>query len=802
MPSRPVRQITAAAILLLSLAPALDAQSLRGRVLEEGGARPVQGALVVLLDEGDAVRAGALSGEDGGWVMETAVPAGRFRVRAQRIGYADAYGSYFQLGGGASPAELTLTMRARAVELEGISVQARRRCTVRHADGQVVARLWDEARKALQAAAFTEGERMFGFDVRTHLRVLDPATLRVVRDSTAARQGHSDRSPFVSLPVERLLTEGFIRPDASGSVYHAPDAHALLSDEFAAAYCWGVRDSHPQEPGLVGITFEPAARLGPPAVRGTLWLDRRSAELRWLEYGYTRVQSPFDGHHHVGGRVEFEALPSGAWIVRRWWIRMPSGRPVHSLANPSGRTSEPFRSLVEDGGEVVEIRSAGGARRRAAGGGVVEGVVFDSTRAAPLAGALVFVSGTSHSDTTDAAGRYRIELPQGRYELSFSHPDLRRAGVMPGGRAVEVRQGGELAVELGVPRTARRDAALERCPAVAAGANRGVLAGRVVDGVTRGGIARARVGVSWGGDPAATAAADRPGQQAVAAAADGSFLICGLPADRPLEVAASALGRRGEALVLEGLGELAFAERELPVGLTEAQTLTLTLRDEDSRQPVTDAVVSLPELGRTAASDRAGRVSFEGLAPGPHTVEVRHLAYGTQRERLVVELGQPELEMRLSARAIAIAGIEVVARSAAAQARRRSGARQTLMLRPQIEEAQITSRNLGDLARRIPGLRVNDIRDLNSSIQTELCIQSGRGPTRDQIGACPEPVLVILDGRPIFDTGDLVHINLAHLESIEYLSSAEAGGRYGMGSANGVLLLFTRGNGPYATRAR
>ena len=26
------------------------------------------------------------------------------------------------------------------------------------------------------------------------------------------------------------------------------------------------------------------------------------------------------------GRVDFEQLPNGAWVIRRWWIRMPLGR--------------------------------------------------------------------------------------------------------------------------------------------------------------------------------------------------------------------------------------------------------------------------------------------------------------------------------------------------------------------------------------------------------------------------------------------------------------------------------------------
>ena len=53
--------------------------------------------------------------------------------------------------------------------------------------------------------------------------------------------------------------------------------------------------------------------------------------------------------------------------------------------------------------------------------GTVQGRVVDAETAEPLAGAHVFLSGTTHGTTTDADGRYRLDrLPPGSHEIAAS----------------------------------------------------------------------------------------------------------------------------------------------------------------------------------------------------------------------------------------------------------------------------------------------------------------------------------------------------------------------------------------------
>ncbi len=81
--------------------------------------------------------------------------SGEYRLRADRIGYATTFSDFF---GVATTDTLTIELVARIepVSLEGIEAEADRQCRVRPGEGLAVARVWEEARKALAAAAWTQ----------------------------------------------------------------------------------------------------------------------------------------------------------------------------------------------------------------------------------------------------------------------------------------------------------------------------------------------------------------------------------------------------------------------------------------------------------------------------------------------------------------------------------------------------------------------------------------------------------------------------------------------------------------------
>lgn len=462
---RTIFRLAAAAALALALLPRLaDAQVVRGELVERGTGRPISGALVVLLDGGARARA-AMTAQDGRFTLAAPGP-GTYTLRADRVGFASTVSAPLALGAGEERV-FRMEAGAGAITLSGITARAGRRCGVRPGVGEATAVLWEEARKAISAAAHQEGEPA-RFDLVLFARDLDGESGRVIRDDRRELSSQT-HTPFVSLAADTLSRRGFVRPVGDSVAYDAPDAHLLLSDRFLDEHCFRVEED-PARPGMVGLAFEPVRSRIVSEVAGVLWLDRASAELRSLEFRYVNVRRELE-EAGAGGTVEFERIPAGRWIVSRWTIRMPQllarsvareipARGVNRRRLGLPRTEYGVHSVREAGGIVVsssvrEARTPGRVGRLA-------GVVWDSIAGAPLAGARVFLSGTRWSAATDTAGAFAIgEVPEGRYTAAFSHPVLVEWGAVPRTATVEVRAGVEARAALGVP--SRATAAASRC---------------------------------------------------------------------------------------------------------------------------------------------------------------------------------------------------------------------------------------------------------------------------------------------------------------------------------------------------
>ncbi len=283
---------------------------------------------------------------------------------------------------------------AAQVSLGGIVVRGGARCEVRPQEGRDAAIVWAEARKALRGAEAAMAGRAYRFGARTYARRLDPHSRAVLADTSRALQRTSGPL-WVSAPVERLAEKGFMELEGDTAVFYAPDAAALLSDAFVDHHCVRLQAG---EEGMIGLAFEPVPGRRVPDIRGTMWLDRATAELRRMEYQYTglRGRRPSD---EAGGTLEFRRLPDGGWIVNRWRIRVPLLAP-DLPRGPSGLPGETPRSLTslaaaerwrtmglrEEGGEITSISTRGGQAIVAEPAvPLVASVTADSTRRAPPA---------------------------------------------------------------------------------------------------------------------------------------------------------------------------------------------------------------------------------------------------------------------------------------------------------------------------------------------------------------------------------------------------------------------------------
>lgn len=324
-----------------------------------------------LLDVRDSVVASVLSDGAGHYAVR-APAAGTYRVRVVRIGYRAAVSEPFTLAAG-ERAERSFGVAAVPTALAAVRVNARQRCATRPGEGDVAGLLWSEVLKAAEATQLTAASRPLRFTVRESYRELDGDGATTLADSSATRRGIASFAYF-SLAPERLESGGYVQVRGDSAAFYAPDAAVLLSDVFSATHCFRVVDPTVGrvDGDSVGLAFEPVRRGGPPGIRGTLWIDRRTSYLRSLDFAYTGlpVSAEADG---FGGRVVFQAVPGGAWIIRAWRVHAPRIRPLvrasvsggsfggFSAPHVTNRVDSVLVGVHEAAGEVTRATNADGA---------------------------------------------------------------------------------------------------------------------------------------------------------------------------------------------------------------------------------------------------------------------------------------------------------------------------------------------------------------------------------------------------------------------------------------------------------
>ena len=337
-----------ALLLLAVLAVPAAAQTVRGRVVTEDGQAAV-GATVVLLDTAGTVRGGAFVDGNGAFSI-AASQAGRYVLEVQRIGLRSTRSPSFTLAAGQTLA-MPLTVSLEAVALPEIEAIGKGRCG-KDTD-PLVANVWEEARKALRAAALTNRANLYRFQIRRYFRQLSIPSLHAVRDSSVVYLSTSSGSPFASLAADTLILRGFIQEKADGTYYNAPDADVLLSNAFADAFCFNLKGDRKRN--LIGLTFEPVRRNVPSSIAGTLWIDRRTSELQQLEFKYVGADVPQVARGLIGGSIHFKRLPNGPWIVDDWFIRMPFYAERQTALRRSTLRQVVLTAISEEGAQVLSV---------------------------------------------------------------------------------------------------------------------------------------------------------------------------------------------------------------------------------------------------------------------------------------------------------------------------------------------------------------------------------------------------------------------------------------------------------------
>jgi hypothetical protein len=631
----------------------VQAQVVRGQVVDSITNAPVGAGFVVLLGTDDEEITRVLASWDGRFTFHVSPGyRGPFRLRSERIGYRVAETEPFDAPASGT-ADFTLWVAALPTPLSTIDVRESTECKVRPREDEQTSVVWEEVRKALAAASWTASRQLYHVVSNLYDRDMDGRRRRVRREHHRPSIGLSS-TPFVSRAPIELLRYGYVSDEDGIVVYYAPDAEVLQDDGFLDTHCFRLRRPD-DETDLIGLAFKPVPSRKLPDVEGVLWLDRQSSELRSLEFLYANLPWHLRVDDPSGGTVEFMPLSSGAWIVHRWRIGIPTaireGR-VNPLARELRRRVEAFRYT---GGEVLTITDRTGALVYEAELADLVGVVIDSIDSdpKPLAGATVRIAGTWFADTTDQRGHFRLRAPlDGEYGVTFTHERIDSLGYTVPPREVVLARGRTDTTSLAVP--PMRDILASLCPDRPVGAYARALVGTVRDSVTGQPVPGVQVVASWQRIRSVMKFSNK--QYVATTDGSGRYTLCGLDFGRPTMVYAVGEDSGSEpvrvSFDVDGVvvGD-AFYETSASVlqhDLTLRPkagigTLSGIVTDATTGRAIPGAVVTIGDLGAASDTDDTGTFQVLGLSPGTHRLILRRPGYDTRRGEVSVEADQPTI---------------------------------------------------------------------------------------------------------------------------------------------------------------
>lgn len=469
----------------------LAAQEVLIEVVEASDGKPIVGANVSLVDDRGMGLFGNFS-DQGGHSVLRAPGAGRYVVRADKVGYESWSSVILYVTG--TPIHVRIGM----APLRGpstIIARSETACQLLTPPGTPAGDLWVEIRKALTASALTDAQGSVPLDVDLYERALD-RNLGVVAERKEERSRIA-RRPATGISWDQI--DSARRASVSGGeVYRAPDAATLISDQFVKSHCYAAIRGYGPETGLIGLEFRPAKVASLPELTGILWLDPKANALRSLSYDYVNLPIPLR-IARTTGRVEFQQLPGGQWIVPRWFIRMPRVAQMTSTDSllgyqEVGGTSRPAGTPAPASVSDAVIPALDDAV--AGPQSFITGVVYDSTTGTPLQGVQVSTGGGRFKTTTSAGGRYELAVSGPLSDsIVFEHPRLRLYRVATRVQSISLPNGAHAQANVLVPSyaTLRRSLCGQNETATD---SQGIAAGYVTDGAGKP-VPNAHVWATW-----------------------------------------------------------------------------------------------------------------------------------------------------------------------------------------------------------------------------------------------------------------------------------------------------------------
>lgn len=787
-----IRCLVSAVITTLALSQTTLAQTVRGTVISPAGER-VPGVLVELIDAGARVVARNVSGDLGEFRLAGNAP-GIFRVRARRIGFRPTLSDTLTLVRGGEVTR-SIVLVGLPVGLDTIRVAGRSACRAIADSGTAAFLVWEQARAALNALQTIEGARVMSATTATYERVFG-SELRAPRHSVRIRSDFV-RQPWRTISPESLHRAGYVitsgfRGANYSTTFYAPGLDMLASNYFIEDHCFRlIRDRE-----RLGLAFQPSPdRKRVSEIRGTLWLDARSSELRRVEFQYANVR-PLE-EDEGRGFIDVARFANGVWAVTGWSIRMPL---VEHIVRPGIGAEDRIARITEIGGWLVLVRQ-GRDTLWAQPKIRFSGVIRDSASGAPITEARIVAQGTALSAPTDRRGAFTFsEILPGEYTLAI------RTAAMDSMNAVHqariVITGDTTPVPIRIPSAA----------AVAQGmCARG--ASFVVGTFAWSGAARpSKVIVSAEWSAAATDSAAASSRTWIETGVDeeGNFRICGVPSGVPIEVRAADAQSHILASSQTVIPSTRLFERVTLAAGAVADRFVFSGRviAEPSQQALGGVEIVLPDLGKRAQSNVNGAFRITDVSRGSHRVQVRRIGFAPVDTNLVVG---DSAAFRLALHPVSTLDSVVVVdravdrRLASFEENRRVGLGRFLTREhlDRLGESKLSLALDGSLGLQLIRGRSNQTwaargRSTQSFNGTDLRRPDDFDARRGAPRACYAKVYVDgvvayrgVDGEPLFD---LNLMSAADVEAIEYYAGpAQTPLRYSTdGSTCGVLVIWRR----------
>jgi hypothetical protein len=377
----------------------------------------------------------------------------------------------------------------------------------------------------------------------------------------------------------------------------------------------------------------------------------------------------------------------------------------------------------------------------------IRGAVADSIRHGPLAGATVVASpmgGSGATDvrdytgTTDAHGKFSlVALPPGRYVLTVEHPWLDSTGLGVPAKNIDLTQQRSATVSLAVPSGATIRSVL--CSGAARDTSTGLVAGYVWDARSGGPVAGARVVFAWNDfdvDRRTARATPLDSMAATTTGRDGTFRMCGLPAQRALLMQAQSGVRDATGAVeiqIPASGVLVETLR-LDANANGTAALAGDVRRDGSLGAIAGAHVHLYGASDEAVTDARGSFSLHNVPIGTQSIEVTAVGFSPRRYALDVrEDGIANIRVTMAAIAGELDSVKIVAARTSRLSRRAE-----FDDRSQHGSGQYITRDMIDNAHPV------QTADLMQQVQgfyvVADSVYSSRGITRLQISTAQTPV--------------------------------------------------------------